>query len=102
MAEEDRIVGFISMAHKGEDPHTLELTAPYVTPGWFGRGLGTRLHNDFVRERRRDETARRDVWVANEPPSSFTWYGPVPFANVAVIVPPVAQVAAAEVSDSVG
>ncbi len=66
LAEEDRVVGFISMAHQGEDPHTLELTSLYVTPSWFGRRLGTRLHNEFVRERRPDETARRDVWVAND------------------------------------
>ena len=71
VAEEDRIVGFISMVHKGEGPHTLELTAPYVTPGWFRRGLGTRLHNEFVRERRPDGTAGRDVWAPNDKAIGF-------------------------------
>jgi ribosomal protein S18 acetylase RimI-like enzyme len=60
------IVGFLSARHSGALPDAeLELTAIYVLPEHYGRGVGSRLHDAFERERGSDVSGVLEVWAAN-------------------------------------
>ncbi|GAA4713222.1 GNAT family N-acetyltransferase [Nocardioides conyzicola] len=65
------VVAFIS-AHRLPGPEAaLELTALYVLPDLYGRGIGGRLHDVFDRERGNDRAGVLEVWAGNRRAITF-------------------------------
>jgi ribosomal protein S18 acetylase RimI-like enzyme len=67
----NHVVGFLSMTRAGPCPGSLELTALYVLPVFFGTGAGTLLYTRFEEARRPAEPGRLEVWAANERAIAF-------------------------------
>jgi ribosomal protein S18 acetylase RimI-like enzyme len=60
------VVGFLSLTRACARPGTLELTALYVLPAFFGTGTGALLYTRFEEARLPAEPGRLEVWAANE------------------------------------
>jgi ribosomal protein S18 acetylase RimI-like enzyme len=71
VVEDAAVRGFISISRSDGDRRGLELTALYVHPHFFGRGLGSVLYERFVVARRPRENAVLEVWAGNERALSF-------------------------------
>ena len=61
----DGVVGFMSALRRSDPVAELKLTAMYVRPAHFGRGIGSRLHDAFEAERAHDEAGTLEVWARN-------------------------------------
>lgn len=61
----DQIEAFMSARRLADRDGALELSAIYVHPAHFGRGIGSRLYQVFESERRSDEPAVLEVWEGN-------------------------------------
>lgn len=59
------IVAVMSARHLNDPVAACEMTAIYVHPQHFGRGVGSRLYDAFEDERRVDEAGVLEVWAGN-------------------------------------
>ena len=59
------LVGFMSARHLSRPAAQLELTALYVLPTQFARGVGSRLHELFEAELAHREQGALEVWAGN-------------------------------------
>jgi len=66
------IVGFMSARHIPGPPSEFELTALYVLPSEYNRGVGSRLYNLFDRERGHGTPGILEVWAGN--PRAIDFY----------------------------
>ena len=59
------IVGFMSASHRPEPSSEFELTALYVLPAVYNRGVGSGLYNLFEHERSPGTSGVLEVWAGN-------------------------------------
>lgn len=61
----DEILAVMSAQRPADPVEVLELSAVYVHPAHFGRGIGSRLYDVFDAERKPSEAGVLEVWAGN-------------------------------------